>query len=421
MSDQLLAKIVDSLQVRPEVKAVWLAGSRGRGTNDEYSDIDIWIAIDDDAIEEVVADPLAYVHEIMPTLMHIVAPGIAPPGGAFVGSWIGESDGFDQVDWYIAPASVARRSSDTTIIVGDVPVDPELFPTPLVRDAPQASVYDNLVMALQMINNMVKHARRSNTWRALDHARHADGCVVKAQWLVKQATEPDFSVMKRSILPPITMVSSAFFRSLAYELIGEVEVTASEAKMSAGLRDAIAALRQELTYWQPEGYRITDTGIQLMSEVDFYASLPRRRVASGLFITNAANEILLLETTYKPQWETPGGHADAGESPRETAAREVIEEIGLAIAPGDLLVIQHIAASPPRGDMLVYLYDGGVIDDPGSIAVDQHEIRAAHFVPMDQVGKRTVSTMTERLHAAISARKEGRLIELSSDIRSGEE
>ncbi len=418
MSDQLLETIVETLKKRPEVLAIWLAGSRGRGTSDEYSDIDIWVAIDDDAIAEVVADPLAYVHEVTPTLMHISAPSIAPSDGSFVGSWVPDEEGFDQVDWYFAPASNVRRASDTQLVFGDVPVEMDRsLDSPAPADS-QTRVHDNLVMALQMVNNMTKHARRGSTWRALDHARHADGCMVKAQLLVEHGTEPDFSAIKRSVLPTISTVNESSFQTLALLLLDQVEETAANAAFGDELSAAIAAMRVSVDQWISEHGFVTDTGLQILSEAEFYASLPRRRVASGLFITNAADEILLLETTYKPQWETPGGLADAGESPRETAAREVIEEIGLAIAPGDLLTIQHVAASAPRGDMLVYLYDGGVIDDPTTIAIDAYEIRAAHFVPLDRVADHTVPVMTERLYAAMRARNEGRMIEVSSDTRS---
>lgn len=37
------------------------------------------------------------------------------------------------------------------------------------------------------------------------------------------------------------------------------------------------------------------------------------------------------------QWALPGGTIDAGESPEEAALRELHEEVGLALAPGDVL------------------------------------------------------------------------------------
>lgn len=52
---------------------------------------------------------------------------------------------------------------------------------------------------------------------------------------------------------------------------------------------------------------------------------------SGCIIQDKHGRVLLLHRN-KPnriQWETPGGKLDPGEKPEETAAREVIEEIGV--------------------------------------------------------------------------------------------
>ncbi|MCO5217918.1 MAG: NUDIX domain-containing protein [Thermomicrobiales bacterium] len=418
MSDQLPEAIVETLKKRPEVTAIWLAGSRGRGTNDEYSDIDIWVAIDDDAIAEVVADPLAYVHEITPTIMHVVAPEIAPSAGAFVGSWIPWNAGACQVDWYLVPAGSAARMTDTRLVYGDVPLQPEEPVELLSPEEVSRKVRDHLILGMLMVSNVIKHGRRQTSWGVTNSARNADAVIVKARWYLGHQTEPDYVAMKQTVLVEPAVLDDRGVREIASYLLVKIEQLASAAGLAQDLEAPVSAMREEIARWRSEGGFVTETGLQILSEAEFYASLPRRRVASGLFITNAADEILLLETTYKPQWETPGGLADAGESPRETAAREVIEEIGLAIAPGDLLTIQHIAASAPRGDMLVYLYDGGVIDDPTTIAVDAYEIRAAHFVPLDRVADHTVPVMTERLYAAMRARKEGRLIEVSSDTGS---
>ena len=168
--------------------------------------------------------------------------------------------------------------------------------------------------------------------------------------------------------------------------------------------------------WEEQKNLVTDTGLQLQPIAEFYASLPRRRVGSGFLITNLQGDILLLETTYKPNWEIPGGHADAGESPRVTAAHEVIEELGLAIEPGNLLVIDHVAEEMPKGDILAFVYDGGVIADPTTITIDNYEIRAAHFVPLTDVHKHVTPHMARRLHAAVRTRNEQRPFEIGSDM-----
>ena len=56
--------------------------------------------------------------------------------------------------------------------------------------------------------------------------------------------------------------------------------------------------------------------------------------AFGL-VVNDRNEILLIQRGYgrsKGKWSLPGGHADKGESLRETARRETLEETGIRMS-----------------------------------------------------------------------------------------
>jgi 8-oxo-dGTP diphosphatase len=61
---------------------------------------------------------------------------------------------------------------------------------------------------------------------------------------------------------------------------------------------------------------------------------PRPRVGVSVIIKNG-DRILLVKRTKKPwagSWKAPGGHMEFGESPEETAAREVQEETGVTIS-----------------------------------------------------------------------------------------
>lgn len=66
------------------------------------------------------------------------------------------------------------------------------------------------------------------------------------------------------------------------------------------------------------------------------------RVGVGAFITDAAGRLLLVKRLRAPEagcWGLPGGKVDFGERLVETAAREILEEVGLVIAVGELICI----------------------------------------------------------------------------------
>ena len=105
---------------------------------------------------------------------------------------------------------------------------------------------------------------------------------------------------------------------------------------------------------------------------------PTKRVAAGALFLNETGEILLVNPTYKPQWEIPGGLVEENEPPREGCIREVREEIGLAIEPHRLLSLDYRPA--PRGghrpDMLRFVFWGGRLTEEqiAAIRLDTKEL-----------------------------------------------
>lgn len=54
------------------------------------------------------------------------------------------------------------------------------------------------------------------------------------------------------------------------------------------------------------------------------------------------DDVLLVERSMPPSagtWTVPGGHVETDETPAEAASRELREETGLRIAPGDLRIV----------------------------------------------------------------------------------
>ena len=54
--DMMVQRIAEILQDDERVRAAWLCGSHARGTNDEHSDIDIWIVVRSADVAQFIGD-----------------------------------------------------------------------------------------------------------------------------------------------------------------------------------------------------------------------------------------------------------------------------------------------------------------------------------------------------------------------------
>jgi 8-oxo-dGTP pyrophosphatase MutT (NUDIX family) len=144
----------------------------------------------------------------------------------------------------------------------------------------------------------------------------------------------------------------------------------------------------------------------------FYASLHRRRVGAGVLFVNEQGWPLVVEPTYKPTWEIPGGAVEAGEDPRTCALREVREELGIEIGLGRMLVIDHKSELMPRGDSTMIIYDGGVLTNPSSIRLNEEELRSFRFMPEEELDEYLTAGLAFRVRSAIRAVEAGTMVEI---------
>jgi ADP-ribose pyrophosphatase YjhB (NUDIX family) len=135
--------------------------------------------------------------------------------------------------------------------------------------------------------------------------------------------------------------------------------------------------------------------------------MARPRVAAGLLIRDRQGQVLMVKPTYKDGWDIPGGYVEPDESPAQACAREVAEELGLKVRPGNLLVVDW-APHPAEGDKLLFIFDGGLHtdDDPPPIP-DQVEIAEARYWPPDAFESLTPARLARRLHLAVAAATDG--------------
>jgi 8-oxo-dGTP diphosphatase len=94
-----------------------------------------------------------------------------------------------------------------------------------------------------------------------------------------------------------------------------------------------------------------------------------------------------VDPRYKPDWDLPGGMAEANEAPLDAARREVAEKLGIEYAGGRLLVIDWVAPHGPWDDSLAFVFDGGVLTqaDRDRIRLLDGELTQYRFVAADDI------------------------------------
>lgn len=140
--------------------------------------------------------------------------------------------------------------------------------------------------------------------------------------------------------------------------------------------------------------------------VDQYvALLTKKRMAAGVLFRDRSDRVLLLKTSYKPNLEVPGGAVQADEAPWATATREVAEELGWDRPLGRLLVVDYVRPQDSRSEGVVFLFDGGVLDETdvlGMVFADG-EIVAAAFEVLENARSRMKPLVADRVAAGLEA------------------
>jgi ADP-ribose pyrophosphatase YjhB (NUDIX family) len=147
----------------------------------------------------------------------------------------------------------------------------------------------------------------------------------------------------------------------------------------------------------------------------FVDSLPTRRLAAEALIRDPQGRVLLVEPNYKSDWTVPGGTVEAGEDPRTGCFREVLEEVGLDLAPGRLLVVAHGVAMGIWGDSVSFVYDGGVLDAGTPITVQEEELLSHRWTAPEELDRYLRPGLARRLRLALSALEDGTVAETVND------
>jgi 8-oxo-dGTP pyrophosphatase MutT (NUDIX family) len=154
---------------------------------------------------------------------------------------------------------------------------------------------------------------------------------------------------------------------------------------------------------------LTDEDARFAYLAEGNAKQARKRVAADVLIRDESGRVLLVNPTYKDRWDLPGGMAESNEPPRKAAERELVEELGLTITAGRILVLDWIGPHGPWDDQLVFVFDGGTLtgEQVADLRVIDPEISEFAMLETDEATRRLRPDMAERLSRAQQALSSG--------------
>ncbi|MFE9396971.1 NUDIX domain-containing protein [Streptomyces flavidovirens] len=145
-------------------------------------------------------------------------------------------------------------------------------------------------------------------------------------------------------------------------------------------------------------------------------------VAAGVLLFDEADRVLLVDPTYKPGWEFPGGVVEQGEAPARAGMREVQEETGIELVDVPrLLVVDWEPPRPPAYGGLRLIFDGGRLDSTtaGRLVLPGSELRGWRFVTEEEAAGLLPPNRYERLRWALRARERSAVLNLEAGVPVG--
>lgn len=135
------------------------------------------------------------------------------------------------------------------------------------------------------------------------------------------------------------------------------------------------------------------------------ASQARKRVGADVVIRNTTGQLLLVDPGYKPDWDLPGGMAEANESPQEAVQREIREELGIDRPIGRMLCVDWVEPHGVWDDSLMFIFDGGFMNDrdAGKLHPSDGELNACTFYGLDKTKELLRPYFWNRVKAALKA------------------
>ena len=196
----LLSYIEGIIRSDGRVSAAWVSGSTARGEDDALSDLDLYIVVADNAIDDFVDN--RRVHAARPARPVLLMENLAnaPTGGAYLLALYEGEAGPQHVDWFWLPESEARLPDQATVLFDRAglsresstsgtmhrPSGPPLGPNPPLADLLEHKIA--FFWAMSVI--VAKHIARRNGETVARMTRVVAGTLVEAAALCGCSVSP---------------------------------------------------------------------------------------------------------------------------------------------------------------------------------------------------------------------------------------
>jgi predicted nucleotidyltransferase len=201
--DAVRDRIVEVLEADPRVQAVWLSGSFGRGEADEWSDLDLHVAVEDASFPALLEERAELYAAIdRPLLIQQEMPSNSIGGGRFQ---LVVYPGPIEVDWNIGPVGEAERPHDSVLLVDRVEI-PEWTLPPQTSDEQRRQAEWDLTFFWAMAPIAVKYAGRGETHQVASQIDLLAGAYISLWRLLVEPDgfDPHHTSLNRPLGPELT-------------------------------------------------------------------------------------------------------------------------------------------------------------------------------------------------------------------------
>ena len=142
--------------------------------------------------------------------------------------------------------------------------------------------------------------------------------------------------------------------------------------------------------------------------------MPAKSVSCGVIVTDG-ERLVLGHATRSPRWDIPKGMAEAGESLRAAARRELFEETGLEAPAAEL---KPLGVAPYRSgkDLALFAWAVEALPDPKTLyCASCFDWRGSMLPEFDRFGLFTPEEALQRVGKAMAERLGAILLRSSGD------